>query len=204
MSFPRELYIIKSVGFWVKRPRFDSQPSHLLNSCVTLGKLFTLFPTSHSVPLNHSFLINQFSSVAQLCLTLCSPMDCSMPGLPLHHQLPEFIHKTGLTIPLPHGAVAMEKKDILYQIQKFFIVRISVHKYLVPINTCWINPPRFKARSEPQSPCSVHQLNVNDACCNKLMQVLFSHAAVKLLPLLFLSKQSLSLSFGHTLQLVGS
>ena len=32
----------------------------------------------------------QFSSVAQLCLTLCDPMDCSMPDLPVHHQLPEF------------------------------------------------------------------------------------------------------------------
>ena len=31
----------------------------------------------------------QFSSVAQLCLTLCDPMDCSMPGFPVHHQLPE-------------------------------------------------------------------------------------------------------------------
>ena len=29
----------------------------------------------------------QFSSVTQLCLTLCDPMDCSMPGLPVHHQL---------------------------------------------------------------------------------------------------------------------
>ena len=29
------------------------------------------------------------SSVAQLCLTLCDPMDYSMPGLPVHHQLPE-------------------------------------------------------------------------------------------------------------------
>ena len=31
----------------------------------------------------------QFSSVAQSCLTLCDPRDCSMPGLPVHHQLPE-------------------------------------------------------------------------------------------------------------------
>ena len=30
------------------------------------------------------------SSVAQLCLTLCDPMNRSMPGLPVHHQLPEF------------------------------------------------------------------------------------------------------------------
>ena len=31
----------------------------------------------------------QFSSVTQLCLTLCNPMNCSTPGLPVHHQLPE-------------------------------------------------------------------------------------------------------------------
>ena len=31
----------------------------------------------------------QFSSVTQWCLTLCDPMDCSTPGLPVHHQLPE-------------------------------------------------------------------------------------------------------------------
>ena len=33
----------------------------------------------------------QFSSVTQLCPTLCDPMDCSMPDHPVHHQLPEFI-----------------------------------------------------------------------------------------------------------------
>ena len=32
----------------------------------------------------------QFSSVAQWCLTLCNLMNCSMPGLPVHHQFPEF------------------------------------------------------------------------------------------------------------------
>ena len=31
-----------------------------------------------------------FSSVAQLCLTLCDPMNHSTPGLPVHNQLPEF------------------------------------------------------------------------------------------------------------------
>jgi len=31
----------------------------------------------------------QFSSVVQLCSTLCNPMDCGTPGLPVHHQLPE-------------------------------------------------------------------------------------------------------------------
>ena len=35
------------------------------------------------------FLLIQFSSVTQLCPTLCDPMGCSTPGFPVHHQLPE-------------------------------------------------------------------------------------------------------------------
>ena len=42
---------------------------------------------------------DQFSSVSQSCLTLCDPMNCSTPGLPVHHQLLEFtqthIHRVG-------------------------------------------------------------------------------------------------------------
>ena len=34
-------------------------------------------------------VVLQFSSVTQLCLTLCDPMDCTTPGLPAYHQLPE-------------------------------------------------------------------------------------------------------------------
>ena len=36
--------------------------------------------------------ILQFSSVTKSCLTLCYPADCNTPGLPVHHQLPEFTH----------------------------------------------------------------------------------------------------------------
>ena len=36
--------------------------------------------------------VSQFSSVAQSCLTLCDPMDCSTPDLPVHHQLLELTH----------------------------------------------------------------------------------------------------------------
>ena len=35
-------------------------------------------------------VFSQFSSVAQLCPTLCDPTNCSTPGLPVCHQLPEF------------------------------------------------------------------------------------------------------------------
>jgi len=48
----------------------------------------------------------QFSSVSQLCLTLCSPMNHSKPGLPVHHQLPEFtqthVHWVSDTIQPSH------------------------------------------------------------------------------------------------------
>ena len=48
---------------------------------------------------------SQFSSVAQSCPTRCNPMNCSMPGLPLHHQLPEFtqthVHRVGDAIQHP-------------------------------------------------------------------------------------------------------
>ena len=38
----------------------------------------------------NKYIYVQFSSVAQSCLTLCDPMNRSMPGLPVHHQLLEF------------------------------------------------------------------------------------------------------------------
>ena len=41
-----------------------------------------------TVQLSHPSV--QFSSVAQLCPTVCEPMNRSTPGLPVHHQLPEF------------------------------------------------------------------------------------------------------------------
>ena len=45
---------------------------------------------SKSRPLFKNFLFHvQFSSVTQSCPTLCNPMNCSKPGLPVHHQLPE-------------------------------------------------------------------------------------------------------------------
>ena len=48
----------------------------------------------------------QFRSVAQSCPTLCDPVNCSMPGLPVHHQLPEFtqthVHRVGDAIQPSH------------------------------------------------------------------------------------------------------
>ena len=48
----------------------------------------------------------QFSSVTQSCPALCNPMNCSTPGLPVHHQLPEFtqtpVHRVGDAIQSSH------------------------------------------------------------------------------------------------------
>ena len=54
----------------------------------TLKKMGIVEPTSTSI---------QFSSVAQSCLTLCDPMNCSTPGFPVHHQLPESTHSCPLS-----------------------------------------------------------------------------------------------------------
>ena len=54
----------------------------------TLLNNFSLLKISNTNITLHCTI--QFSSVAQSCPTLCSPMDCSTPGLPVHHQLPEF------------------------------------------------------------------------------------------------------------------
>ena len=43
----------------------------------------------------------QLSSVAQLCLTLCDPMNRSTPGLPVHHQLPEFTQLMSIESVMP-------------------------------------------------------------------------------------------------------
>ena len=48
-------------------------------------------PLGSSFQVWHSLSSVQFSSVTQSCPTLCDPMNCSMLGLPVHHQLPEFI-----------------------------------------------------------------------------------------------------------------
>ena len=58
-------------------PFSSVQFSSVAQSCLTLCQ--------------NQFSSVQFSSITQSCLTLCDPMYYSMPGLPVHHQLSEFI-----------------------------------------------------------------------------------------------------------------
>ena len=79
-----------------------------------VGSAHGIFPDQES---NHRVLYTargflatgpplQFSSVAQSCPTLCDPMNLSMPGLPVPHQLPEFtqtqVHRVGDAIQPSH------------------------------------------------------------------------------------------------------
>ena len=53
-----------------------------------------------------AFILPSVSSVAQSCPTLCDPMDCGTPGLPVHHELQEFtqtrVHRVGDAIQPSH------------------------------------------------------------------------------------------------------
>ena len=64
------------------------------------------FFTSFLTPSRFLCVSVQFSSVAQSYLTLCDPMNRSTPGLPVHHQLPEFtqthIHRVSDAIQPSH------------------------------------------------------------------------------------------------------
>ena len=61
---------------------------------------------NHCLTLQHNLTQNRFSSVAQSYLTLCDLMDCTTPGLPVHHQLLEstqtHVHWVGDAIQPSH------------------------------------------------------------------------------------------------------
>ena len=76
------------------------EPAHLPRG-VSKGACY-LF----SIPLAGARVPFQFSSVTRLCPTLCDPMDCSTPGLPVHHHLLELtqthVHGVGDAIQPSH------------------------------------------------------------------------------------------------------
>ena len=58
-------------------------------------------------PMNRGALV-QFSSVTQSCPTLCAPVNCSTPGFPVHHQVPELaqthVHPTISSSVIPFSS----------------------------------------------------------------------------------------------------
>ena len=91
----------------------------------------------------------QFSSVTQLCPTLCDPMDCSTPRLPVHHQCPEFnqthVHWVGDAIQPSYPLSSLFPPNFnLYQHQGLFKwvssshqvgIGVSASTSVLPMNT---------------------------------------------------------------------
>ena len=82
-------------------------------------------------------LLIQFRSVAQLYLTLCDSMDCSTPGLPAHHQLPELaqtlVHGVGDVIQPSHPLLSPSPPAFIFPSIRVFsnqpVLRIRWPKY---------------------------------------------------------------------------
>ena len=108
----------------------------------------------------------QFSSVSQLCPTLCNPMDCSMPGLPVHHQLPELtqtnVHWVGDAIQPSHPLLSPSPPAFnLSQHQGLFQWVSSSHQVakvlefqLQHLSFQWIVRTDFLSDGLVGSPCS--------------------------------------------------
>ena len=97
-------------------PKLMSTESVIASNHLILCRPFLLLPSvfpSIRVFSNESSLqcrcSVQFSSVAQSCPTLCDPMNRSTPGLPVHHQLPEFtqahVHRVGCHLAISSSVV---------------------------------------------------------------------------------------------------
>ena len=71
----------------------SSQPRNQTRVTCIAGGFFT----NWDIRVRSTLQNQSVSSAAQSCLTLCDPMDCSMPGFPVYHQLPEPTHYNILT-----------------------------------------------------------------------------------------------------------
>ena len=124
--------LFSSLGYYrvLSRVPCAVQQQVLLGYLNKYSSVYMSVPNSQSIHLLHRILYNstyihrqstqplciikclpydysvQFSSVTQSCPTICDPMNLSTPGLPVHHQLPEFtqthVHQVGDAIQPPH------------------------------------------------------------------------------------------------------
>ena len=70
-----------------------------------------MLSTSSLKPEAWIFMV-QFSSVTQSCPTLCGPMDCSTPGLPIHHQLLELAQLMSIESVIPSNHLILSPPSL--------------------------------------------------------------------------------------------
>ena len=118
----------------------------------------------------------QFSSVAQSCPTLCHPMNCSTPGLPVHHQLTEatqtHVHRVGDAIQPSHPlsspsppALSLSQHQGFFQMSQLLCIRwpkcwsfsfnispSSEHPGLISFRMDWLDLLAIPRDSQESSP----------------------------------------------------
>ena len=95
-------------------------------------------------------MLVQFNSVTQFCPTLFDPMDCSMPGFPVHHQLPDlaqtqcptswWCHPAILSSAIPFSYLQSSPASRSFQMSQFFAlggqdIGASTSASVLPMNT---------------------------------------------------------------------
>jgi len=139
----------------------------------------------------------QFSSVAQSCPTLCNPMNRSTPGLPVHHQLPEFtqthVHRVGDAIqpshplsspsppapPIPPSIRVFSNESTLrmrwpkYWSFSFSISPSNEHPGLIPFRMDWLD--LLAVQGTRKSLLQHHSSKASILQCSAFFTVQLSH-----------------------------
>ena len=136
--------------------------------------------------------VTQFSSVARSCPTLCDPMDCSTPGLPVHHQLPEFtqthVHRAGdaiqpshpLSFPSPPAFNLSQHQESVLCIRwpkywhfSFSITQSSEYSGLISFRADWFD--LLLVQGTPKSLLQRYISKASILQCSAFFTVQFSH-----------------------------
>ena len=92
----------------------------------------------------------QFSSVTQSCPTLCDPTNRSMPGLPVHHQLPEYTQLMSIESVMPSNHLILCHPLLLLP-SGFPSIRVFSNESIL-----WMRWPKYWSFSSSISPSKEH------------------------------------------------
>ena len=152
---PTEVLLMTFLSFREMLPCLKMAPAWMLESCVlVMWDLLSIYPLIHKMETlafscrAHRTVV-QFILVAQSCPTLWDPMNCSMAGLPVHHQLPEstqtHVHSVGDAIQPSHPLLSLSPPQFFpasgsFQMSQLFAsggqgIGVSAPTSVLPVNT---------------------------------------------------------------------
>ena len=145
---------IRCLYFGGSKINADGECSHEIKRCLLLGrKVMTnldsiLKSRGITLPTKVPLSSVQFSSVTQSCPTLCDPMDRSMPGLPVYHQLLEFtqthVHWVSDAIQLSHPLSSPSSPALSLSQHQGLFKWISSSHQVAKILEFQLQPPSFQ------------------------------------------------------------